>query len=160
MKGNPAWKEMLRSVRALRAAQWEIPAPTLQRSDGAKEGVQLCKHRAKPDGHTLSGHSFPASSGHSSQGWPPLCHTAPSSGPLSQNPDASSSPAPAPSQDHKEGSWDRGSGQREAREWLVSKAPRTTQTQPRDSAGDQHSLRAGGPGASARLCGPSPQTGA
>lgn len=105
---------MLRSVRALRAAQWEIPAPTLQRSDGAKEGVQLCKHRAKPDGHTLSGHSFPASSGHSSQGWPPLCHTAPSSGPLSQNPDASSSPAPAPSQDHKEGSWDRGSGQREA----------------------------------------------
>ena len=55
-----------------------------------------------------------ASSGHSSQGWPPLCHTAPSSGPLSQNPDASSSPAPAPSQDHKEGSWDRGSGQREA----------------------------------------------
>ena len=44
--------------------------------------VQLCKHRANPDGHTLSGHSFPGIvrtlfSGlatpvsHSPQQWPP-----------------------------------------------------------------------------------------
>ena len=51
-----------------------------------KEGMQLCKRREKPDGHTLSGRSFPGIV-HSSQGWPPLCHTASSSGPLSKNPD-------------------------------------------------------------------------
>lgn len=80
-------------VRALRAAQWEIPAPSLQRSDGAKEECSSANTGAKPDGHSLSGLIFQHRPHTLLRAPSPLCPQRPSSGPLSQNPDASSSAA-------------------------------------------------------------------